>query len=64
MPNLILEAILSQMGEDFDMPIFIVPSSMLKKKKMEDNVEEETLGTRLNKVERTPTTVMPSPTPG
>jgi len=62
--NYLLEALLSQMdGEDFDTPIIIMPSSMLKKKKMEDNVEEG-LGTRLGKVEKVPTTVMPVPTPG
>jgi len=68
MPNLLLEALMSQMdGEEFDYPILIVPSTMLKKKTKPENESEDILGTH-STPKPSPTFtgggVIPSPVPG
>lgn len=67
MANLLLEALMSQFGdEDFDTPILIVPSSMLGKKRKVKNESDDILETRLAKPSPTFQAggVIPSPTPG
>ena len=60
--SVITEALLKNLAQ-LDMPIIILPETTLKKKKLDDALEED-LGTRLSEPSSTATTVIPSPSPG
>ena len=67
MADILLNALISQLSEEFDAPIIIMPSSMIKKKKKFDDGPEEDLPTRLAGPSPTgggTSPRIPSPVPG